>query len=47
MRVWQVTSSGARIIGEDELNSHLQFVDEWERKDRHGLFKMDGIEPAD
>ena len=43
-RAWVVTGSGAAVVGLDELQTHLQLVDQWEAEDRARLFG--GIDPG-
>lgn len=46
-RFWVVTAAGGRTISEDELQAQLQFVAEWEEKERTAFFEGNWPLPAD
>ena len=39
--VWRVNADGVKRLGEGEVNTHAQLVDEWERREREALFESD------
>jgi hypothetical protein len=41
IHIWRATERTATQIGDDELNTHGQLVNEWEKDDRERLFQAD------
>ncbi len=39
--LWRIRASGARQLGFDEVNTHLQFVDDWLERERETLTSLD------
>ena len=45
--LWRIRESGVRRLGFDEVNTHLQYVDEWLEAERRVLFDLDATAPTE
>ena len=45
IHVWRVSCAGTGEVGESEVNTNMQMVDEWEQRERVALFAADGLTP--
>ena len=45
--LWRIRASGARRLRDDEVNAHLQFVDDWLQQEREVLKSLDATAVED